>query len=93
LLVSWNPFSNCRLPQGTTILELVICGRSVAIGLCALVPQLRAFAWRARVPVVTERNSTKLYRSMQKIVIEAPYLKFKADRREAVEIRQEDRHL
>jgi hypothetical protein len=30
---------------------------------------------------------------MQKIVIEAPYLKFKADRREAVEIRQEDRHL
>jgi len=34
-------------------------------------------AWRARVPVVTERNSTKLDRSMQKMVIEAPYLKFK----------------
>jgi len=30
---------------------------------------------------------------MQKIVIEAPYLKFKADRREPVGIRQEDGHL
>jgi hypothetical protein len=57
LLVSWNPFSNCRLPQGTTILELVICGRSVAIGLVASAPQVWAFAWSARIPVMTEKNS------------------------------------
>jgi hypothetical protein len=40
LLVSWNPFSNCRLPQGTTILELdlrPVCGnRACRIGAASL---------------------------------------------------------
>jgi hypothetical protein len=58
--------------QGTTILELVICGRSVAIGLFASVPHVWAFAWSASVSPMTEMNSAHVERSMQKIVTEDP---------------------
>ena len=58
-----------------TILELVIWGRSVAIGLFALAPQVWALASSARVLVMTEKNSAHRKRGMQKIVTEDQYLK------------------
>ena len=68
LPVSCNPFSNCRLPHGTTMLELVICGRSVEMEeACALAPHGWAFAWTARVPAMTE-HSANVQRDIQRMI-------------------------
>jgi hypothetical protein len=55
------------------MLELVICGRSVEIGLCAWAPQVCALAWDAWVAAVMEiieRNSAHFDRCMEKIITE-----------------------
>ena len=48
--------------------ELVICGRSVDIVLCALAPHFWAFAWTAMIPMMTEKHGIKAKRGMQKII-------------------------
>jgi hypothetical protein len=63
-----NPFSNCRLPQGTTMLELVICGRSVEMGVCVFVPQVWAFAGNARMPPTTKRKNADVRRGIQTMI-------------------------
>jgi hypothetical protein len=45
------------LPQGTTMLELVTCGLSVAIVSCALAPHLQVWEWSARPPAKIEMHS------------------------------------
>src|SRR5215467_6178915 len=58
--LTFTPFSFCRLPTGTTTLELVVSGRSVAIGSLGCVQSLAAAAGtacQARITTTPDSHS------------------------------------
>src|SRR5262245_33491229 len=70
------PFSACKLPVGTTRLELVTSGRSVAIG-SVLVGHPSAFAVEQGDPVATARTrqvSNQLRYRDDRLGIPGPFL-------------------
>jgi len=50
------------------MLELVICGRSVEMGVCVFVPQVWAFAGNARMPAMTKRKNADVRRGIQTMI-------------------------